>query len=115
MAEDHHSAYLARAVAALTPDGTKKVNEILAQLSQAASGRDEWLTRFAMARRAEADGHALAPLEVEPGEMLSETEIDALTRGFMLVRDNEHLDDVADWANAVLQLLQDEREHHGFG
>src|SRR5579871_3998425 len=112
MAEDHHSEYLARAVAALTPEGTKKVDEILAQLSQSAAGRDEWLTRFALARQAEADGHALKPLEVEPGEMLSEAELDALTQGFMLVRDNDHMDDVADWANAVLALLQDEREHH---
>ena len=47
--------------------------------------------------------------------MLTEAEIDALTAGFMSIRDTEHLDDVADWANAVLALLQDEREHHGFG
>jgi hypothetical protein len=33
----------------------------------------------------------------------------------MTIRDTEHLDDVGDWANAVLALLQDEREHHGFG
>jgi len=111
---DHHSEYLARAVAALTPEGTARVDAILAQLAQSA-GHDEWLVKFAMAREGEADAHALAPLEVEPGQMLTEPEIDALTTGFMTIRDTEHLDDVADWANAVLALLQDEREHHGLG
>jgi hypothetical protein len=111
---DHHSEYLARTVAALTPEGNTRVDAILAQLAQSA-GHDEWLVKFAMAREAEADAHGLAPLEVEPGQMLTEAEIDALTTGFMTVRDTEHLDDVADWANAVLALLQDEREHHGFG
>ena len=111
---DHHSEYLARTVAALTLEGTARVDAILAQLAQSA-GHDEWLVKFAMARETEADAHALAPLEVEPGQMLTEAEIDALTSGFMTIRDTEHLDDVADWANAVLALLQDERKHHGFG
>jgi hypothetical protein len=114
MISDHHSEYLARTVAALTPEGNQRVDEILAELAQAA-GHDEWLVRFAKARKTEADSHTLAPLEVEPGQMLTEAEIDALARGFMTIRDTEHLDDVGDWANAVLALLQDEREHHGFG
>ena len=65
---DHHSEYLARAVAALTPEGSARVDAILAQLAQSA-GHDEWLVKFAMAREAEADAHALAPLEVEPGQI----------------------------------------------
>jgi hypothetical protein len=111
---DHHTEYLARAVAALTPEGTARVDEILAQLAQAA-GHDEWLVGFAKTREAEADSHTLAAPEVEPGRRPTEAELDALTRGFMSIRDTEHLDDVADWANAVLALLEDEREHHGFG
>jgi hypothetical protein len=41
--------------------------------------------------------------------MLSEEELDILTVGFMTIRDQEPLDDVANWANAVLALLADER------
>lgn len=114
MPSDHHSEYLARAVAALSPEGNARVDEILAQLAGSA-GHDEWLVRFAKARKDEADAHALAPLEVEPGQMLDENELDALTRGFMTIRDTETMDDVADWANAVLALLADERGHPGFG
>jgi len=40
---------------------------------------------------------------------LSKDELDVLTTGFMTIRDQEQLDDVADWANAVLALLRDER------
>ncbi len=111
---DHHSEYLAQAVAALTPEGNARVDELLAQLASSA-GHDEWLVRFAKARRDEADAHVLAPLEVEPGQMLDENELDALTRGFMTIRDTEPHDDVADWANAVLALLADERKSGGFG
>jgi hypothetical protein len=107
---DHHSAYLARAVAGLTPEGRERVDELLDQL--AAEGRNrEWVVRFAMAREAEADAgrtDATAGAE-EPGQRLSEDELDVLTTGFMTIRDQEPLDDVADWANAVLALLRDER------
>jgi hypothetical protein len=41
--------------------------------------------------------------------MLSEEELDILTVGFMTIRDQEPLDDVANWANAVLALLADAR------
>ena len=41
---DHHTAYLARAVAELTPEGRARVDELLDQLAEAAGGR-EWLTR----------------------------------------------------------------------
>ena len=42
--------------------------------------------------------------------MLAKQELDSLRVGFMTIRDQEHLDDVANWANAVLALLEDEAE-----
>jgi hypothetical protein len=63
-----------------------------------------------MVREAEADaGQRDASTGEEPGERLSEEEVDIVTAGFMRIRDQEPLDDVADWANAVLGLLADER------
>jgi hypothetical protein len=106
---DHHSAYLERAVAALTPEGSARVDELLAQLAESA-GQHEWLLRFAKARRDEADSHHAAHLDLDPADMLTADELDALTRGFRVIRDTETLDDVADWANAVLALLADEPE-----
>jgi hypothetical protein len=103
---DHHSAYLERAVAALTPEGTARVDELLAQLAQGARTH-EWLVRFAGVRRAEADSHHASPQEIDPADMLSEDERNELIRSFMVIRDTESLDDVADWANAVLALLTD--------
>jgi hypothetical protein len=106
---DHHSEYLARAIAALTPEGRRRVDELLDQLAVAGRSR-EWVVRFALAREAEVDdGRTDTSADEEPGEMLSEEELDVLTAGFMTVRDQETLDDVADWANAVLALLRDER------
>ena len=70
----------------------------------------EWVVRFAMAREAEVDaGRTDTSAEEEPAERLSKDELDVLTTGFMTIRDQEPLDDVADWANAVLALLADER------
>ena len=43
---DHHSKYLARAVAALTPEGRRRVDELLDQLAVAGRSR-EWVVRFA--------------------------------------------------------------------
>ena len=107
---DHHSVYLARAVAALTPEGRKRAEELLDQLAVAARSH-EWVVRFAMAREAEVDAGETDPsTSEEPGERLSQAELDVLTAGFMTIRDQEPLDDVADWANAVLALLADERE-----
>jgi hypothetical protein len=109
-AADHHSEYLARAVAALTPEGHERVDELLDQLAGAAAHR-EWLVRFAKARKAEADlGRTDVSPGDEPGQMLSAQELDRLIAGFMTIRDQEPLDDVADWANAVLALLEDEAE-----
>jgi hypothetical protein len=103
---DHHSAYIARAVAALTPQGHARVDELLEQLAQAAGAR-EWLVRFAKAREQEAEGAAIAD---DPARRLSTEELRALTIGFRTIRDEEPLDDVTDWANAVLALLEDERD-----
>ena len=106
---DHHSQYLARAVAKLTPEGRKRVDELLDQLAAAGRSR-EWVVRFATVREAEVDAGATDTLAgEEPGERLSREELDVLTTGFMTIRDQESLDDVADWANAVLALLADER------
>jgi hypothetical protein len=106
---DHHSKYLAKAVAALTPAGRERADELLEQLAIAGRSR-EWVVRFAIARGAEVDaGQTDTPQADEPGERLSQEELDTLTAGFMTIRDQEPLDDVADWANAVLALLADER------
>ena len=108
-APDHHSAYLARAVAALTPEGRLRVDELLDELAAAGRGR-EWVVRFAMAREAEVDaGRTGDSSAEEPAERVSKQELEVLTAGFMTIRDQEPLDDVADWANAVLALLADER------
>ncbi len=101
---DHHSAYIAKAVGALTPEGHARVDELLEQLAQAAGGR-EWLVRFAKAREAEAEGAAITD---DPARRLSPQDLHALKVGFRTIRDEEPLDDVSDWANAVLALLQDE-------
>jgi hypothetical protein len=107
---DHHSEYLARAVAALTPEGRRRVDELLDELATAGRSR-EWVVRFALAREAEVDaGRTDTPQADQLGERLNEEELDGLTAGFMTIRDQEPLDDVADWANAVLALLADERE-----
>ena len=104
---DHHSAYLTEAVAALTTDGHRRVDELLEQLSAAVANR-QWLIRFAKARRAEADtGRVDSAQDAAIDTMLSRSEIDALYTGFATIRDTEQLDDVANWANAVLALLQD--------
>ena len=100
---DHHTEYLARAVAALTPEGHDRVDELLDQLADVVGDREE-LVRFAKARRDEADRGATD--HRIPG--LTRHEVDELATGFTTIRDQEPLDDVADWANAVLALLEDE-------
>ena len=110
MTTDHHTEYLARTLAALTPEGRRRVDELLDQLS-AAAGRHDWLVRFATERRLEADlGRTIESGDTDPGAMLTRDELDGLAAGFMTIRDQEPLDDVSDWANAVLALLQDEAE-----
>ena len=106
---DRHSAYLAQALAALTPEGRARVDELLEQLAQAAGGRER-LVRFAEVRESEADvGRPGAAAGAEPADAMTPQELEALTAGFMTIRDREHLDDVAQWANAVIALLEDEQ------
>ena len=108
---DHHSEYLARTLAALTPEGHARVDELLDQLAAAAGGRQQ-LVRFAATRRVEADlGRAVG--SDQPADALGTPELDALLAGFKTIRDSEQLDDVTDWANAVIALLQDERANAG--
>jgi hypothetical protein len=104
-ADDHHSAYLAGAVAALTPAGRARVDELLEQLAEAVGGREP-LLRFAIARKAEADAGSTGG-ETAPAQGLTPQDLNALLAGFMRIRDDEPLDDVADWANAVIALLED--------
>ena len=106
---DHHSEYLPKAVAELTPDGRQRIDELLEQLAVAGRSR-EWVVRFALAREAEVDaGRTDTSADEEPADSLSKDELDILITGFMTIRDQEPLDDVANWANAVLALLADER------
>ena len=105
---DHHSEYLAKALDALTPEGHKRVDELLDQLAEVV-GDHEAVARFAAARKAEADaGRMEASAGVSPGRALSPQELNILIPGFRTIRDQEPLDDVADWANAVVALLEDE-------
>ncbi len=108
MTTDHHSEYLTQTVAALTPEGRGRVDELLELLAEAAGGRPE-LVRFAQTLKDEADlGKTGTPAEVESGRGLSEPELDRLLAGFITIRDQEPLDDVGNWANAVIALLEDE-------
>ena len=105
---DHHSEYLARAIAALTPEGRERVDELMEQLAEAV-GDHLAVARFAGARKAEADlGRAEPSAEGDAGRTLTAQELGVLTAGFRSIRDQEPLDDVADWANAVVALLEDE-------
>jgi hypothetical protein len=111
---DHHSEYLARAVAGLTPEGHRRVDELLAQLGQAA-GNHEWLVRFAKALETEADSGTVDASPDEPLLKLTDDELDRLTTGFMTIRDTETADDVSDWANAVITMITDERDRGFLG
>jgi hypothetical protein len=104
---DHHSEYLAHAVAVLTPEGRKRVDELLEQLATSVSGHP-WLAAFAKAREFEADSGSLDDGAPDPVHRLSDDELELLAGGFMTIRDQEPADDVGDWANAVIALLEDE-------
>ncbi len=105
--DDHHSEYLARAVAALTPEGRARAVELLAQLHDAAPG-DESVVRFAADRRIEVDLGRLVP-ESQGAEWPGPRDVERLHDGFSAIRDQEPRDDVADWANAIVALLGDIR------
>ena len=101
---DHHSEYLSRAVAALTPAGRARADELLDELTREA-GSHAQVVRFAAVRRTEVDTGRTE--QAVPAE-LTRQELDILGTGFTTIRDGEPLDDVTDWANAVLALLQDD-------
>ena len=103
VSDDHHSVYLARAVAALTPAGRARVDELLTELGGLAGGRAP-LGQFASALKADVDAGASSDVT---GTGLSAKDVNGLLAGFMQIRDQEPLDDVADWANAVVVLLED--------
>jgi hypothetical protein len=104
---DHHSEYLARAVAALSPEGHRRVDQLLEQLAASIPGHP-WLVAFAKGREAEADSGHLGNDPTDPVHRLSDDELEWLASGFMSIRDQEPADDVGDWANAVIALLEDE-------
>jgi hypothetical protein len=107
---DHHSAYLAKAIASLPPEGHRRVDELLEQLAELAGGHDA-VARFATTRKAEAD---LGPTDSAERGDLTREELGVLIAGFRTIRDQETLDDVADWANAVVALLEDEAGRAGW-
>lgn len=97
-----------RTVAALTPEGHRRVDELLEQLATMVPGH-AWLVAFAKAREAEADtGSVRGDDGSDPVHRLTDDELERLAAGFMTIRDQEPADDVADWANAVIALLEDE-------
>jgi hypothetical protein len=102
-AGDHHSAYLARALAALAPEGRERARELLDELAEAARV-DGRVVRFATDRAAEVESGRVGAMG---SDGLMQQEVDALLGGFLRIRDQERRDDVADWANAVVALLED--------
>ena len=95
-------------MAALTPEGRQRVDELLEQLMGLVPNHP-WLVAFARTRETEADrGRIGDPKGQDPVTMLTDEELDHLLSGFITIRDEEPLDDVGDWANAVIALLEDE-------
>jgi hypothetical protein len=108
--KDHHSEYLAKAIAALTPEGHVRVDELLDGLGRSVGDRG-LVSQFALIRKDEADSGELAA-GPDPGRWFTKQQLDDLITGFTIIRDQEPLDDVNDWANAVIQLLEDDAESH---
>lgn len=106
--KDHHSEYLAKTIAALTPEGHVRVDELLDGLAQTVGDRG-LVAEFAKVREREADSGTLAA-GPDPGRSFTKQQFDDLITGFTIIRDQEPLDDVNDWANAVIQLLEDDAE-----
>ena len=106
--KDHHSAYLAKTITALSPDGHTRVDELLDELAGSVGDRG-LVSQFAEIRKTEADSGQLAA-GPDLGRSFSKQQLDELITGFMVIRDQEPLDDVNDWANAVIQLLKDDAE-----
>jgi hypothetical protein len=103
---DHHSEYLAKTIGELTPEGRARVDELLEGLSDKV-GDQGLVSQFAVIRKQEVDSGKLAA-GPDPGRSFTKEQFDGLITGFTLIRDQESLDDVNDWANAVIQLLEDD-------
>jgi hypothetical protein len=106
--KDHHSEYIAKTIAALTPEGHARVDELLDGLARSVGDRG-LVYQFAVVREREADSGQLA-VGPDPGRSFTKQQVDDLITGFTIIRDQEPLDDVNDWANAVIQLLEDDAE-----
>lgn len=104
--QDHHSEYLAKTIAALTPEGRARVDELLDELD-ASVGHQGLVSEFALTRKQEVASGKLAPWP-DDGRWFRERQLDELITGFTIIRDQERLDEVNDWANAVIQLLEDD-------
>lgn len=87
------------------PRGTRS-GELLDGLA-ASVGDRSLIYEFATIRKQEADSGKLAG-GPDQGRLFSGPESDELITGFTIIRDQEPLDDVNDWANAVIQLLEDD-------
>ena len=73
--QNHHSEYLAKAIDALTPEGRKRVDVLLDQLTEVV-GDHEAVARFAAARKVEAErGRLEASAGASPGRVLSTQEL----------------------------------------
>jgi hypothetical protein len=92
----------------LTPKGHARVDELLDELARSVGDRG-LVFQFATIREREADSGVLAA-GPDPGRSLTKRQLDDLITGFTVIRDQEPLDDVSDWANAVIQLLEDDAE-----
>ena len=89
------------------------MDELLEQLAEVV-GDHAAVARFAAARKTEADaGEIEVPANADPSRSLTMQELDVLITGFTTIRDQEPRDDVADWANAVVALLEDEARRTG--
>ena len=106
--KDHHSEYLAKTITALTPEGHVRVDELLDGLARSVGNRG-LVPEFARIREHEADSGQLAA-GPDPGASFTKQQLDDLITGFTIIRDEEPLDDVNDWANAVIQLLEDDAD-----
>jgi hypothetical protein len=106
--KDHHSEYLAKTIAALTPEGRARVDELLDALAAGVANQGA-IFEFALVRKREADSGDLAA-GPDPGLSFTKQQLDELITGFTIIRDQEPLDEVNNWANAVIQLLEDDAE-----
>jgi hypothetical protein len=77
--KDHHSEYLAKTIAALTPEGHVRVDELLDGLARSVGDRG-LVSQFAMIREREADSGKLAA-GPDPGLSFTKQQLDDLITG----------------------------------